>query len=227
MVVKESKFSIVDVETTGSVRYGRMTEICIITVINMEIVDVYQSLINPEIPIPRQITALTGISDEMVYDAPKFHEIADVVDEKMEDAIFVAHNVNFDFGFLKKEFEIIEKKFLKKKLCTVRLSRKLIPGLPSYSLSKLCRSVGISLVGAHRAEADTRATTILFLNLLKLDSKTDYEVFNNFLNKSSRQSTLPANLPTEDFQKLPSKPGIYIFNDQGGMIIYVGKAKDI
>lgn len=227
MNLKQSKYTIVDVETTGGVGYGRMTEICIITVIDMQIVDVYQSLINPEMPIPRQITALTGIDDEMVSDAPKFYEIAEVVEEKMKDAIFVAHNVNFDFGFLKKEFEIVGKNFLKKKLCTVRLSRKLIPGLPSYSLSKLCRSVGISLKGAHRAEADTRATTILFLNLLKLDSKSDYEVFSNFLNKSSRQSTLPANLPTEDFERLPDTPGIYIFKDKGGKIIYVGKAKDI
>ncbi len=227
MNLKESKFSIVDVETTGGVRYGRMTEICIITVIDMKIVDVYQSLINPETPIPRHITALTGISDEMVYNAPKFYEIADIIESKMSDAIFVAHNVNFDFGFLKKEFEILGKKFLKKKLCTVRLSRKLIPGLPSYSLSRLCKSVGISLIGAHRAEADTRATTILFLNLLKLDGKSDYEIFNNFLNKTSRQSTLPAYLPTEDFEKLPSTPGIYIFKDKSGKIIYVGKAKDI
>jgi len=223
----QSKFSIVDVETTGGVRYGRMTEICIIAVIDMQIVDVYQSLINPEMPIPRQITALTGINDEMVSKAPKFYEIAEIVESKMKDAIFVAHNVNFDFGFLKKEFEIVGKKFLKKKLCTVRLSRKLIPGLPSYSLSRLCKSVGISLKGAHRAEADTRATTILFLNLLKLDSKSDYEIFNNYLNKSSRQSTLPANLPTGDFEKLPNTPGIYIFKDKGGKIIYVGKAKDI
>lgn len=227
MNLNKSKFTIVDVETTGSIRYGRMTEICIITVIDMKITDVYQSLINPETPIPRPITALTGISNEMVYDAPKFYEIAEIIEAKMKDAIFVAHNVNFDFGFLKKEFENVGKKFLKKKLCTVRLSRKLIPGLSSYSLSRLCKSVGISLKGAHRAEADTRATTTLFLNLLKLDGKTDYQTFNNYLNKSSRQSTLPANLPTEDFEKLPSTAGIYIFKDKGGKIIYVGKAKDI
>ncbi|MBJ2174344.1 GIY-YIG nuclease family protein [Aureibaculum sp. A20] len=227
MNFKESKFSIVDVETTGGVRVGRMTEICIITVINMEIVDVYQSLINPETPIPTYITALTGISDEMVYDAPKFHEIAEIIEMKMRDSIFVAHNVNFDFGFLKKEFEIVGEKFLKEKLCTVRLSRKLIPGLPSYSLSKLCRSVGIELNGAHRAEADTRATTILFLNLLKLDSKSEYEVLNKHLGKSSVQTALPANLPIKDFEKLPSTPGVYIFKDLGGKIIYVGKDKNI
>lgn len=227
MDLKTAKYTVIDVETTGNVRSGRMTEICIITIENMEITDVYSSLINPEEYIPRNIIALTGITNEMVADAPKFHEIAHIVEEKTRDAIFVAHNVNFDFGFLTKEFKFLGDKFLRKKLCTVRLSRKLIPGLPSYSLGKLCRSVGISLNGAHRAEADTRATTTLFLKLMNLDIEQEFAVFNNFLHKSSRQATLPPHISTEDFNKLPTSTGIYLFKDKQEKIIYVGKAKNI
>lgn len=227
MDIQKAKYAVIDVETTGSVRSGRMTEICIIIIENMEITDVYTSLINPEAYIPQTITALTGITNEMVATAPKFHEIADIIKEKTQDTIFVAHNVNFDFGFLSKEFKLLGQNFLRKKLCTVRLSRKLIPGLPSYSLGRLCRSVGISLKGAHRAEADTRATATLFLKVLQIDAQNKFEVFQNFLNKSSRQATLPPHILTEDFNKLPTTAGIYLFKDKAGKIIYVGKAKNI
>ncbi len=227
MDLTNAKYTIIDVETTGGVRYGRMTEICIITVVGMKVVDIYTSLINPEEYIPRNITALTGITDEMVANAPKFYEIADIIEEKTKDAIFVAHNVNFDFGFLKMEFENMGGTFQRKKLCTVRLSRKLIPGLYSYSLGNLCTSIGISLKGAHRAEADTRATTELFLRLMNIDKDYDFSTFTTFLNKSSRQATLPPNIPTEDFEKLPNSAGVYIFRDKSGKEIYVGKAINI
>ena len=227
MDLKNAKYTIIDVETTGGVRYGRMTEICIITVIDMKVVDIYSSLINPEEYIPRNITALTGITDAMVANAPRFHEIADIIEEKTKDAIFVAHNVNFDFGFLKKEFENMGSTFQRKKLCTVRLSRKLIPGLYSYSLGNLCTSIGISLKGAHRAEADTRATTELFLRLVNIDLDSDFTTITTFLNKSSRQATLPPNIPTEEFEKLPNSAGVYIFRDKAGKELYVGKAINI
>jgi len=223
----KAKYTVIDVETTGGVRQGRMTEICIITIENMEITDVWSTLLNPDSYIPQNIIALTGITNEMVANAPRFHEIASIVEEKTKDAIFVAHNVNFDFGFLEKEFKMVGQKFLRKKLCTVRLSRKLIPGLPSYSLGRLCSAVGISLNGAHRAEADTRATTTLFLKLMQIDAVSNFNVFFNFLNKSSRQGTMPPHISIEDFNKLPDSTGIYLFKDQAGKILYVGKAKNI
>ena len=227
MNFKTEKYTVIDVETTGGVRNGRMTEICIITIENMQITDIWSSLINPESYIPSNITALTGITDEMVADAPRFHEIAEIIETKTKDAIFVAHNVNFDFGFLKKEFGLLGEIFSRRKLCTVRLSRQLIPGLPSYSLGKLCRSVGISLKDAHRAEADTRATTTLFLKLLEKDGVDDFTVFSNFLNKASREATLPPHINSDDFNKLPSTAGIYLFKDKKGKMLYVGKAKNI
>lgn len=227
MDLKTAKYTVIDVETTGGVRQGRMTEICIITIENMIVTDIWSSLINPESCIPNMITSLTGITDEMVADAPRFCDIAAIIEKKTRDAIFVAHNVNFDFGFLKKEFELIGATFSRKKLCTVRLSRKLIPGLPSYSLGKLCRSVGISLDGAHRAEADTRATTTLFIQLLQKDGECDFKVFSNFLNKSSREATLPPHINSDDFNKLPVTAGIYLLKDKKGKMLYVGKAKNI
>ncbi len=227
MDYKTEKYTVIDVETTGGVGNGRMTEICIITIENMQITDVWSSLINPESYIPRNIVALTGITDDMVADAPRFCDIAAIIEQKTRDAIFVAHNVNFDFGFLKKEFGLIGASFSRKKLCTVRLSRKLIPGLPSYSLSKLCRSVGISLLGAHRAEADTRATSTLFLSLLEKDAVTDFNVISNFLNKTSREATLPPHINSDDFNKLPTTAGMYLFKDKKGKMLYVGKAKNI
>lgn len=227
MNFKTAKYTVVDVETTGNVNQGRMTEICIITIENNIITDVYSSLINPQENIPRNIIALTGITNEIVADAPKFKEIAATIQQKTKDAIFVAHNVNFDFGFLKKEFEFLGEKFSRKKLCTVRLSRKLLPGLPSYSLGRLCRSVGISLENAHRAETDTRATATLFLKVLALDAETSFEVFKHFLNKSSREATLPPNINSADFEKLPATTGMYLFKDKAGKILYVGKAKNI
>ena len=220
-------FAVIDVETTGHVHNGRMTEVCIILIKDGNIIDKYTSLINPECDIPTHITALTGIDNEMVINAPTFAEIAPEIDHFTKDAIFVAHNVNFDFGFFKKEFANLGTTYHRKKLCTVRLSRKLIPGLPSYSLGRLTKSVGITLVGAHRAEADTVATAHLFIMLLEIDAKNDYQVFKKSLNIKSREGTLPPHLPAEYIKALPEFTGVYLFKNQAEKVIYVGKAKNI
>lgn len=225
--IQETTFAITDVETTGGVSNGRMTEVCIILLKDGIIQDSYTSLINPECPIPRTITALTGINNEMVAKAPKFRDIARTIDEFTRDAIFVAHNVNFDFGFFKKEFAKVGINYNRKKLCTVRLSRKLIPGLPSYSLGRLTAAVGISLKGAHRAEADTRATTTLFQKLLQIDNVSNFEVILNSLNVKSKEGTLPPHLPAAHIFALPEAPGIYLFKNAAQKVIYVGKAKNI
>ena len=122
-----------------------MTEVCIILVKNREIQDTFTTLINPGCLIPTTITALTGIDNQMVASAPSFAEVAQKIYDFTKDTVFVAHNVNFDFGFFKKEFAAVGITYLRKKLCTVRLSRKLIPGLPSYSLGRLTRSI-LSLI---------------------------------------------------------------------------------
>lgn len=225
--IENTTFAIIDVETTGGVSKGRMTEICIILVKNREIQNTYTTLINPGCLIPTTITALTGIDNQMVASAPSFAEVAREIYEFTKDTVFVAHNVNFDFGFFKKQFAELGITYLRKKLCTVRLSRKIIPGLPSYSLGRLTRSIGIQLTGAHRAEADTRATVKLFNKLLEIDAITGYETILKALDVTSKEATLPPHLPAEDITALPETPGVYFFKNEAKKIIYVGKAKNI
>lgn len=219
-------FAVIDVETTGGgISGNRLTEICIVLLKGSVVIDKYTSLINPEKNIPTQITALTGIDNEMVADAPRFHEVAKEIELITRDAIFVAHNVNFDYNVLRNEFKDLGFDFSRKKLCTVRLSRKLIPGLFSYSLGRLCDSINIPIVNRHRAEGDTDATVILFQRLLSLD--TNFTVMRSFLHAHSRQATLPPHLSAEQIEDLPEKPGIYLFKDRQHKVIYVGKAINI
>ena len=143
IVDPDQPYVVVDVETTGGrPPFHRVTEIGAVRVQGGEIVDRWQSLINPERPIPQSITALTGISNAMVAGAPVFAEIADAFQDFMGEAIFVAHNVRFDHGFLAAEYARLERKFRYPQLCTCQSMRSLFKGLPSYSLGNLCRHLG-------------------------------------------------------------------------------------
>jgi len=216
-------YTIIDIETTGNgIKGNKITEISIFKYDGDQIVDEFTSLVNPQSPIPYFITGLTGIDDQMVQNAPVFHEIADTIQSITEGCIFVAHSVNFDYGVIKEEFRQIGIDFTRKKLCTVRLSRQLIPGLRSYSLGKLCSAVQIPLVDRHRARGDAHATVLLFEQLLNKPESED--VFKKFLNARSQEATLPPHLPKSVFDNIPQKPGIYYFMNQKGEIIYVGKA---
>lgn len=224
--IKEPTYVIIDVETTGKGINGtRITEICAVRLCAGKIIDKFTSLVNPEEYIPSFITSLTGIDDALVADAPLFSEISDRVLEITEGAIFVAHNVNFDYNMLRGEFQRMGHNFVRKKLCTVRLSRKLIPGLFSYSLGNLCSSINIPLNNRHRAEGDTDATVILFKRILDLDAQG--AVIESFLNVRSKEATLPPHLPARSIEELPETTGIYLFKDQKGKVIYVGKANNI
>ncbi len=216
-------YTIIDIETTGTgIKGNKITEIAIFKYDGTQIVDEFVSLVNPQCPIPYFITGLTGIDDQMVQQAPTFTEIAADILRLTEGAIFVAHAVNFDYGVIKEEFRQIGVDFVRKKLCTVRLSRKLIPGLHSYSLGKLCSSVGVPLTDRHRERGDAHATVLLFQRLLLAPSAE--EVFQKFLNARSQEATLPPHLPKSVFDAIPTKPGIYYFKNQNGEVIYVGKA---
>ncbi len=218
-------YAIVDVETTGgSATRSRITEIAIYKHDGQKIVDEYQTLINPCQEILYNITKLTGIDNELVANAPLFFDVAKEIDAFLEGSVFVAHNVNFDYGFVKAEFERIGLSFRRKKLCTVRLSRKLLPGKFSYSLGKLCASEGIPLNNAHRAAADAKATAILFTQLMKIDREGYIE---KALNPLSLEGLMPPNMPKEDFIALPNKQGIYYMLNERKQVIYIGKAKDI
>ena len=162
-------YVVIDVETTGGSSSGhRVTEVGMVKVRNGEIIDRWQSLINPQRSIPRHITALTGISNDMVADAPIFADVSERIKMFLEGAIFVAHNVNFDYGFMRREFERLDVAFRCPKLCTVRLARKHLPGQPSYSLGKLCQALQIPLAQHHRALHDAEAAAQILLRVQQL-----------------------------------------------------------
>ncbi|MEO2267094.1 exonuclease domain-containing protein [Pseudoalteromonas sp. YIC-656] len=159
----EQAYVIVDIETTGGQKNThRVTEIAAVKVVNGKEIARWHSLINPERHIPRYITELTGIDNAMVAQAPTFAQQAHSLWQFLQGAIFVAHNVNFDYGFLRAEFARTDRTLSLPKLCTVRLARKHLPGHDSYSLGKLCAALDIDLQGHHRAMNDTLATVHLF-----------------------------------------------------------------
>ncbi|MUP46831.1 DNA polymerase III subunit epsilon [Gramella sp. BOM4] len=224
--MKDVKFAITDIETTGGgIKGNKITEICVMVVQNGEVIDEYTSLVNPSQEIPLYIESLTGINDRMVADAPSFSEIAAEVDRITKDCIFVAHNVNFDYNIIKSEFEEIGLSFKRKRLCTVRLTKKLIPGLFSYSLGNICTSINIPHLDRHRAKGDTEATVELFKRCLSLDP--EFEVIAELLNQRTAASYLPPNFRRSDFEKLPDATGVYFFRDKEGIPLYIGKAKNI
>ncbi|MEO7265276.1 MAG: exonuclease domain-containing protein [Ferruginibacter sp.] len=218
-------YAIVDIETTGGHASAHgITEIAILIYDGQHIVNRYQTLINPLQQIPGYITALTGISNAMVASAPEFEQVAEEIHSLLHDKIFVAHNVNFDFSFVKHHLGKAGFELNVKKLCTVRLSRKVLPGMPSYSLGNICRQVGITIEARHRAGGDAEATVILFQ---KLGQQGAEEHIQAMLKKSSAEQWLPIHLDKKEITSLPSLPGVYYFHDAKGKIIYVGKAVNI
>lgn len=218
-------YAIVDIETTGGfAERNKIVEIAIRVHDGEKIIESYESLINPEISISPTVSAIHGITDKMVANAPKFFEIAKDIHQILGGKVFVAHNVNFDYSFIKHEFESLGASFSLPKLCTVRLSRKIFPGYPSYSLGNLCQSMGIRIEDRHRAGGDVDATAELFRRLVIHD---DDGFILQSLKKNSKENFLPAHLPKEKFESLPEKEGVYYFYDEKGNVIYVGKAKNL
>ena len=218
-------YAIVDIETTGGYAAANgIIEISIKIFDGQNVVEEYETMINPGQNIPRYIQAFTGITNEMVQDAPRFEEVAEKVYTYLQGNIFVAHNVNFDYSFIKSHLDFYGYSFHAKKLCTVRLARQIFPGFPSYSLGNLCHSLGIELNNRHRAGGDAAATVILFRKLLENDTK---DLIHTSLNRNSKEQVLPPNVPKAHFDALPKTPGVYYFHDQKGKVIYVGKARNI
>ena len=218
-------YSVVDIETTGNGYKGqKITEISVFLFDGQKVIDEFTSLVNPEQRIPHFITNLTGITEAMVSTAPKFYEIAKKVVEITKDAIFVAHNVTFDYNVIRDEFKSLGFDFKRKKLCTVRLSRKIIPGLPSYSLGNICSAEGIEIAERHRAKGDAEATVELFRRLLERDHNF---TINSFLNSKSREASLPPLLDRLVVDNLPETHGVYYFKNGQKEVIYVGKANNI
>jgi DNA polymerase-3 subunit epsilon len=218
-------YAIVDIETTGGYAENhKVTEIAIYHHDGVTITGHYRTLINPGRRIPQFITGLTGITYEMVKEAPSFEDVAEELLGWLKGRVFVAHNAHFDYSFLRKEFEALGISWNSKKLCTVRLGRKIIPGLTSYGLGRLAESLGVVIKDRHRAGGDAHATAKIFDMLLKRD---EHGVILKALQRNSGETILPPNLDKEEFEKLPARPGVYYFHDQHGKVIYVGKAINI
>jgi DNA polymerase III subunit epsilon len=217
-------FAIIDVETTGtSAKFGKITEIAILIHDGKKVVDEFVSLVNPECNIPYFITRLTGISNEMVAHAPRFCEIAKRIVEITEGTVFVAHNASFDYGFIQEEFRSLGYDYQRDTLCTVRLSRALLPGMHSYSLGKLCEVLQIRNSSRHRAAGDALATVKLFELLLQ--KAGDKDIRQTLKSKGAKNKLLDHH--RELLTALPEDAGVYYLHDTDHKLIYIGKSCNI
>lgn len=210
-------YAIVDIETTGGQpEESKITEIGIVISDGTQVIETYETLVNPQRDIPYFITRLTGIDKKMVADAPKFFEIAKDIVEKTQGLIFVAHNASFDYNHIRKEFRELGYDYKRDTVCTVQLSRRVLPGEPSYSLGKLCKSLGIDNQNHHRALNDALATA----NLLHLCLSKNTDDLEHIRNTNVLHERLGVGL-------LPNKTGIYYFLNSDNEVIYIGKSKNI
>ena len=217
-------YAIVDIETTGG-KFNEegITEIAIYRHDGHQIVDQFSSLVNPERPIQAFVASLTGINNNMLRQAPKFYEVAKRIVEITDNAILVAHNAQFDYRILRTEFTRLGYEFERRTICTVELSKKLLPGHASYSLGKLTRALGIPISDRHRAQGDAQATVKLFQLLLDRDHEK------NIVEASIRldpKKQLEPNL-LELIERAPSETGIYYLRNKEDKLIYIGKSKNI
>ena len=217
-------YAILDIETTGG-KYNEegITEIAIYKFDGHQIVDQFFSLVNPEKNIQPFVINLTGINNQMLRNAPKFHEVAKRIIEITDDCTIVAHNAQFDNRILSTEFDRLGYPFEKNMLCTVELSKKLIPDLPSYSLGKLVRSLGIPITDRHRAQGDAKATVELFKLLLEKD--IEKVIISDTIKKGSKRQLAPKLL--DIIEAAPTTIGVYYMHRKNGKIIYVGKSTNI
>ena len=217
-------YAILDIETTGGqFNEEGITEIAIYKFDGHEVVDQFISLVNPEKPIQPFVVKLTGINNAMLRSAPKFYEVAKRIIEMTEGCVIVAHNASFDYRILKTEFRRLGFDFKKQTLCTVELSKKLIPEQESYSLGKLVRALGIPMADRHRANGDAMATVKLFKLLLSKD--IEKEIVKSFIKTEIKSGMSPKLL--DIVENLPSKVGIYYIHNEKGDLIYIGKSRNI
>ncbi len=220
-------FAIIDIETCGGkfdYRRGRIIEISVLLHDGLTVTDKFTTLINPECHISPAFRNITGITDEMVADAPRFCEVAKKLVELTENRIFVGHNVQFDYGFIRDEFAHLGYRYRRDTLCTVRLSRKLIPSKISYSLGKLCASLNIPVEGRHRAEGDATATAKLLDHLIYLKSvNPQYKNMGIEEIMTRRVDKIKAYI----LKKIPEDCGVYYFLDRDGKILYIGKSSNM
>jgi DNA polymerase III subunit epsilon len=216
----------VDLETTGgNAACDRITEIGIVRVQNGELLEEWSSLVNPECPISPYIEAFTGISSEMVADAPLFASLASTVFEKLRGAIFIAHNARFDHSFLRAEFRKVGMAYTAEALCTVKLSRRLFPEHVRHNLDAVIDRHALSCSARHRALGDARVLWDLWS---KLQREIPAEAFAAAAAHAVLiQPKLPAQLPAGLAEELPQSPGVYRFFGEPGELLYIGRSNSL
>jgi DNA polymerase-3 subunit epsilon len=220
----------VDLETTGTrAADDRVTEVGIVRVEadpagGPPRVEEWSSLVDPGVPIPPAIQAITGITDAMVRGAPPFPALAPAIAERLDGAVFVAHNARFDFGFLKHEFARVERAFTAKVLCSVRLSRRLFPEERSHGLDALIARHGLAGADRHRALGDARAVW-QFVQLL-YESLPD-EAIEAAVKRLLKTPSLPPQLPPDVLEGIPEGPGVYLFYGDNPLPLYIGKSRHL
>lgn len=215
----------IDVETTGgSFTFDRVVEIGIVRVKGGQVVDTFESFVNPQRHIPPEITMITGIRTEDVEHAPTFRQIRDQVEELLHDTVFVAHNVRFDYGFMKHEFSLVGTPFTAKQMCTARLSRLLYPQHRRHNLDSIIERFGFSCERRHRAFDDAM---VLWEFYQRLHTQFTQEQLDHAIAKVMRQPSRPLQVAESVINTLPETAGVYIFYGQNGMPLYVGKSKHI
>jgi DNA polymerase III subunit epsilon len=218
-------YAIVDIETTGGNTVSdRITEIAILVHDGERVVEEFTSLVDPEKRIPYRVSSITGISNDVVDGAPKFYEVARKVVELTEGRTLVAHNAKFDYGFIRNEFKSLGYDFQRPTICTVELSRNLLPKQPSYRLGHLCRALGIEAKTFHRALPDAQNLAQLFVRLQDMARQRTVNIAE--ASQLSRMNP-EANLKKEQIEKLPRATGVYYFYDAEHQLIYVGKSVEI
>jgi DNA polymerase III subunit epsilon len=219
------KLAFVDIETTGSsATADRVIEVGVLKVENGKLVETYSSLIDPECAISPWITSITGIKQKDVDGAPTFHQIAEELHALLADSTFVAHNVRFDYGFLKSEFARHSIEFSRPHFCTVKLSRALFPRAKRHNLDSIIKRHKILCENRHRALDDAR---VLWDFFQKIHEKIKPEKIDAALKLVSRRASWPSYLPKDQMESLPQGPGVYVFYGDNDLPLYVGKSVNI
>jgi len=215
----------VDIETNGinHIR-GRVIEVAAIRVESGKVTETFRSLIDPETDIPYYITKLTGISTNDIKGAPTFDQVADDLQSILKNAVFVAHNVRFDYSFLKQEFARVGLNFLPKQLCTVKLSRALYPHEKGHKLSDVIQRHNFTFSARHRAYDDA---AVLWQFMQYIDKNFTPEQIQLAIGRQLTQPAIPKSLQPDIVRNLPETPGVYIFEDADGRPLYVGKSINI
>ncbi len=215
----------IDTETTGTnAAYGRIIEVGIIKVVDGEIVREFNTLLNPQTYLDPFIENMTGINSVELETAPQFYDIKDELLEILEDSIFVAHNVRFDYGFIRNEFKRVGIKFSCRHFDTIKLAKLLYPNFRRYSLDSIIENFGIECRRRHRAFDDAKVLYD-FYNLSQKQIKP--ELFEQAVGIALKRTSIPIGIPIEVIDSLPESPGVYLFYDENGAPLYIGKSVNI